>query len=62
LLLVVKPNLAQPTNVNTDKIVENLHDIAKLAETFTNRKETEEHTVTATFIDQLDMEGMHLSI
>jgi len=61
LLLVVKPSLAQATSKGTKNIVQTLHDIAKLAETFTTRKASE-FMAAATFVDQLDTEGIHSSL
>jgi hypothetical protein len=61
LLLVVKPNLAQAASKDTSNIVQTLHDIAKLAETFTIRKASELVAATA-FVDLLDTEGMYSSL
>jgi hypothetical protein len=60
LLLIVKPNLAQAASKDINNIVQTLHDIAKLAETFTTRKASE-LVAAAAFVDQLDTEGVYSS-
>jgi hypothetical protein len=59
-LLVVKPSLVQAASKGAKNIVQTLHDIAKLSETFTAKKASE-FTAAAAFVDQLDTEGMYSS-
>jgi len=54
----VKPNLAQAASRDTINTVQTLHDIAKLAETFTAKKTSERPELVSTFVDQLDNEGI----
>jgi hypothetical protein len=61
LLLVVKPSLVQAASKGAKNIVQTLHDIARLAETFTARKASE-FIAAAAFVDQLDTEGIHSTL
>ncbi|KIM34318.1 hypothetical protein M408DRAFT_19240 [Serendipita vermifera MAFF 305830] len=60
LLLVVQPSLAQAANKNTNEVVRTLHEIAKLAETFTTLRVSEHDDSVAALLDRLDTEGVGL--
>ncbi|PVG03379.1 hypothetical protein CPB86DRAFT_810987 [Serendipita vermifera] len=60
ILVAVKPNLTQSSNSLRKETLQKLHEVAKLADSFTKTRASRAGVDVSALIDQLDLEGVTL--